>query len=330
MIELTLLYVIFCWAVFKWLRLVPANTWTILTAAILGAGAIGFLVTMMNFYQPATRDARFIFYSTAIISEVNGRIIEVPVKTHQPLKKGDVLARLDPEPFQNQVKSAQASLNLAQRQLRFLELELARNEQLLPSKAVAVEQVDTARDQRDEARDKVQAAEAQLAIAQHNLNHSVITAPTDGYVAQLLVRPGFMTVPLPFAPLMVFVHREPDAFVAAFPQNVIQSVKPGAPVEVFFPFSPGHVFKAKVKQVAAVIAEGQILANGELKSFTAHVPPGKVPVLLEFEAGELDPLALPGGAAGEATVYTGQFPFTNILRRILFRMRSWENYVFAG
>jgi multidrug resistance efflux pump len=330
MIELTIIYAGLCWAVFKWLRLVRVNTWTVLTAVIIGTLGIGFLIVMMNFHQPKTREARFMFYSTAIISEVNGRVLEVPVKARQRMKKGEVLVRLDPEPFKLKVEEAKAGLAIARRSLRFTGTELARYAKLVESHAVPVEQVDTIRDSHDEAEEQVKKLEVQLAEAAYNLEHSVITAPTDGYVAQLMVRPGFMTVPLPFAPLMVFVHEEAELLVGVFSQNVAASIKSGDEVEIAFLGRPGHVFKGKVVQAAAAIAEGQLLASGELQSASRVRPAGRVPVQIQLDEATLGTLHLPEGASGVAAVYTGKFKLTGILRRLLLRMESWRHYVVAA
>ncbi|MCG6282776.1 HlyD family secretion protein, partial [Vibrio diabolicus] len=49
---------------------------------------------------------------------------------------------------------------------------------------------------------------AELRKAQFDLEQTVVRAPTDGYVTQLALRPGVMSVPLPLAPVMTFVHSE--------------------------------------------------------------------------------------------------------------------------
>lgn len=322
-----LLYAVLCWIVFRWLRLVRATTWTVLTAVVIGTFGIGFLVLMMNFYQPYTREARFIFYSTAINAEVNGLVIEVPIQANQPLKKGDVLVRIDPTPFEMRVRGTQAGLALAKRALDFAEEEAKRNQELFEKKVIDPERMDRIRDARDEAADRVKQTEAQLGEIQYQLDHCVIRAPTDGHVAQLLVRPGFKTVPLPFAPLMTFVHAEKEVFIGVFEQNVLRSIDPGDEVEVTFRSAPGYVFHGKVERAAAVIAEGQILASAELQSFTRPQRPGRVPVIITLDSADLAALKLPGGAAGEATIYTGEFKLTELIRRVLLRIQSWKNYL---
>ncbi len=69
---------------------------------------------------------------------------------------------------------------------------------------------------------------AQLDKARWDLEMTVVRAPTDGYVPQLLLRPGMMAVPIPLKPLMMFVVSERPTLVASFQQKTISDIKPGA------------------------------------------------------------------------------------------------------
>jgi multidrug resistance efflux pump len=68
------------------------------------------LVLMLNIGAPSSHDVRVINYSVQIVPRVTGRVIEVPVEPNRPVKKGDVLFRVDPVPFQLKVKAAQANV----------------------------------------------------------------------------------------------------------------------------------------------------------------------------------------------------------------------------
>ena len=65
---------------------------------------------MLNIGAPSSHDVRVINYSVQIVPRVTGRVIEVPVEPNRPVKKGDVLFRIDPVPFQLKVKAAQANV----------------------------------------------------------------------------------------------------------------------------------------------------------------------------------------------------------------------------
>ena len=61
---------------------------------------IFFILLIMNYNHPFTKEARFYFYTTPVVPVVRGEVIEVPVEPNTPLKKGAVLFRIDPRPYQ--------------------------------------------------------------------------------------------------------------------------------------------------------------------------------------------------------------------------------------
>lgn len=126
---LVLIYGAICVVLFKLAR-VPANTWTISTAALVGLVTIGALFVALNFNQPFTTVGRWYFHVTPLYSTVKGLVIDVPVTPNVALRKGDVLFRLDPRPFQDQVDAKRAELAEAEQDARGLKpaLDQARAE----------------------------------------------------------------------------------------------------------------------------------------------------------------------------------------------------------
>lgn len=106
---LILIYVAIAFAIFKIFK-IPVNGFSLLTAALGGIGLIGALLLGMNYNHPFTSQARFYFATTPIIPAVSGRVVEVSAEPNTPLKKGDVLFRIDPVPFENAVKAKEALL----------------------------------------------------------------------------------------------------------------------------------------------------------------------------------------------------------------------------
>ncbi len=106
---LILTYAAMAYAAFRLFK-IPVNGFTLLTAALGGVALIGALLLGMNYNHPFTSQARFYFHTTPIVPAVSGIVIEVPAKTNTPLKKGDVLFRIDPEPFKNAVNAKEAAL----------------------------------------------------------------------------------------------------------------------------------------------------------------------------------------------------------------------------
>ena len=168
---------------------------------------------------------------------------------------------------------------------------------------------------------------AELANAEWELDQTTVRAPTDGRVAQLILRPGMMAVPIPLRPVMVFVPSESVRFIGAFQQNALQRVRAGHEAEVAFKGIPGRVIRGRVSQVLDEMAVGQVSASGQLIDPAERPNPGRV--LAEIEMLEdLGPYDLPGGATGEVAVYTEHWHHFAIIRRILLRMKAWENFIF--
>ena len=168
---------------------------------------------------------------------------------------------------------------------------------------------------------------AELDIKLWELDNTVVRAPTDGMVTQLILRPGMIATTLPLRPTMVFVHAEPARLVASFLQNSILRLEVGAEAEVIFKAVPGRVFKGKIVSVMPVIDKGAVQASGTLIA-QALGPAGRAPVVIELD-DDISGLNLPAGAVAEVAIYTEHVEHVAMIRRILLRMTSWMNYLFS-
>src|SRR6478736_4777161 len=98
------------WLVFIKLKLLPWTTPWKVGVAIFPVVMIALLLLLLNIFAPTTTDVRVVNYVVPVVSQVRGRVIEVPVENNRPVKKGDVLFRIDPTPYENQVHSLEAQL----------------------------------------------------------------------------------------------------------------------------------------------------------------------------------------------------------------------------
>jgi multidrug resistance efflux pump len=168
---------------------------------------------------------------------------------------------------------------------------------------------------------------AQLDKARWDLEQTVVRAPSDGYVPQITLRPGQMAVPLPLKPLMVFVATDQPALIASFKQKTLPGIEPDLEAEAIFKAYPGKSFKLKVRRVMTAMPEGEILASGELLSTTSATAKGYVPVVFDYDE-DIAALNLPAGAQASVAIYTHRVHALSIVRKIILRMKSWENYLF--
>ena len=110
--ELLLLgiYSFFVWLIFIKFKWLPWNTATQVVVAIIPIVGITALILLLNINAPSSADVRVIKYVVPIMPQVRGRVIEVPAEGNRPLKKGDVLLRIDPTPYELEVKALEAQL----------------------------------------------------------------------------------------------------------------------------------------------------------------------------------------------------------------------------
>jgi multidrug resistance efflux pump len=103
-------YSFFVWLIFIKLKLLPWTTPWKVAVAIFPVVAIALMLLLLNIFAPTTSDVRVVNYVVPIVSQVRGRVVEVAVENNRPVKKGDVLFRIDPTPYQNEVHSLEARL----------------------------------------------------------------------------------------------------------------------------------------------------------------------------------------------------------------------------
>ena len=122
--ELLLLgiYSFFVWLIFIKLKWLPWNTATQVTVVIIPVVGLAALILLLNIFAPSSSQVRVYKYTVPIVSQVRGRVIEVPVEEGNVLvRKGDVLFRIDPTPYQLAVNTLEAKLANAGAQQRELE-----------------------------------------------------------------------------------------------------------------------------------------------------------------------------------------------------------------
>jgi multidrug resistance efflux pump len=111
------IYSFFVWLIFIKFKWLPWNITTQVIAATIPIIGIAMLILFLNIFAPSSSDVRVMNYVVPINSRVAGKVIEVPVQPNLPVKKGDVLFRLDRTPFEIQVRSAEANVGSLKAQL---------------------------------------------------------------------------------------------------------------------------------------------------------------------------------------------------------------------
>src|SRR6476659_1899129 len=216
---------------------------------------------------------------------------------------------------------AQAALDVATRNIDAAKQDLAESEAAAEKSRLAYES------ESGGVNTTVARLQAELSDAQYDLDQTVMRAPGPGYVTQMALRPGLYVVPAPLRPVMVFIHTDDEELAAGFQQNSLQRVRAGDEAEIAFDALPGQIVKGQVKHVIDAIATGQLQATGALQDMGIDIPGGRAVAIIDIK-DDTSGYNLPGGAEAQVAVYT---PFAHhfaIIRRILLRMKSWQNFVF--
>ncbi|MDN3921067.1 HlyD family secretion protein [Roseateles violae] len=119
------IYSFFVWLIFIKYKWLPWNTASKVTVVIIPIVALTILILSLNVFAPSSANLRVYKYQIPIVSQVKGRVIEVPVEEGNRLvKKGDVLFKIDPTPYQIDVNVLTAQLATAQGSQREVEESL--------------------------------------------------------------------------------------------------------------------------------------------------------------------------------------------------------------
>jgi multidrug resistance efflux pump len=168
------------------LRLLPV----LLTAvAIAIAAALGWAAWDAYMASPWTRDGTVRAYVVTMAPEVAGRVVQLPVKDNQLVRKGDVLMVIDPTDYAIAVEQAQAAMDQARANADNAERE-AQRRAALTTLETSEEEKQTYRTNAIAAEASFRQATASLAHAKVDLERTTIRAPVNGYVTNLQVQLG--------------------------------------------------------------------------------------------------------------------------------------------
>ena len=119
------IYSFFVWLIFIKLKWLPWNKTSQVTVVIIPIVALTALILLLNIVAPSSADVRVIKYVVQVVPQVRGMVTEVPVEGNAPVRRGDVLFRIDPTPFQLRVDALTAQLATAEASVRELNEQLA-------------------------------------------------------------------------------------------------------------------------------------------------------------------------------------------------------------
>ena len=156
------IYCFFVWLIFIKFKLLPWTTPWKVAVAIFPVVVLAATILLLNIFAPTTTDVRVIKYVVPIVSQVRGRVIEVPVENNRPVKKGDVLFRIDPTPYAAEVRALEAQLASEAAKVGAEQAKLGESQSRLPDAASSERQLN---EQLKQATSNVAALQASLDLA---------------------------------------------------------------------------------------------------------------------------------------------------------------------
>jgi multidrug resistance efflux pump len=347
---LLIIYSTIVWFIFfkkKWL---PWNITSQVIVVTIPVICLAIIILFMNIVAPSSADVRAMNYVIPIVPRVTGQVTEVPIEPNRPIKKGDVLFKMDPEPFDAAVKSAEATLRGLEDQLNNA---VAKKAALVPRIDLAKKRVDqftalvstgagkradleqaqsdlgnleseflAADATESQSKSQIVKSTADLRNAKYDLAGCVHVAPANGRVANLALRPGVRATQFATMPVMSFIEEDEPWVIAFFHQNELRYVEPGNEAEIFVEMYPGRIIKCKVDSILWATAQGQMPISGNLPNTQPiAAPEQRIAVRLLVDAKDQG-LFLAAGARGHGAIYTEKGKFLHIIRKVFVRVST--------
>jgi multidrug efflux system membrane fusion protein len=163
--------------------------------------------------------------TAAIRSQVTGILESVDFTEGQAVRRGDVLARIDPRVFQAQLDQAQAQLARDQALLANQQTNLGRDEPLLQRGFATDERVTGERAQVAQTQSSLKADQAAIGLARTQLDFATLRAPFDGVTGLRLIDPGNIIRPTDATGIVVLTQVQPISVVFTLPAAEIAAVQ---------------------------------------------------------------------------------------------------------
>ena len=210
-------------------------------AMVAVAAVLGVALWQVYMVSPWTRDGRVRAYVVDIAPEVAGTVVQLLIHDNEFVHKGDALFAIDPSRYRLSMAQAQASLEGATDSLRLRQSDVKRRQGL--TGIVSAEEQEQFRSQSSQAQSNVDSAQAQLDTAKLNLQRSVVFAPVNGYVTNLLLRVGDYVAA--GSPRLALVDADSFWVNGYFEETKLDHVSVGDPARIrlmgYRPLLDGHV-----------------------------------------------------------------------------------------
>jgi len=235
-------------------------------------------------------------------TQVSGQVSAIHADFNDAVKKGELIARIDPTLQEQAVREARANVERSRAELEQAERAYERNRQLYETKVVTQSELEAVQYARSVAKANMQSAEVSLDRARRNLAYTSIHAPIDGIVVERNVDVGQTVAASLSAPQLFLIANDLSRMqiLAAVDESDIGLIHDGQPVNFTVQPYPNETFTGTVRQVRLQSTTTENVVNYTVVVEVAN-PDGKLmpgmTATVEFVTGSAaDVLTVPNAA----------------------------------
>lgn len=212
------------------------------------------------------------YNTVSIVSRVDGELVNVAFREGQDVQVGDLLAQIDPRPFEAQLRQSEAARDRDRASLATVKLDFGRSTELLGQGFATRQTYDTQKNQIAQLEAAIRSDDAAIDYANLQLNYSRITSPLAGRTGVRLLDAGNVVRAAAPAPLVLITQLKPISVVFSLPQGLLPEIfaaaKAGGQLPVF----------AYVQNGQQPVAQGRL----EIVDNTIDQPTGSVRLKASF------------------------------------------------
>jgi multidrug efflux system membrane fusion protein len=182
---------------------------------------------------------------------IGGKIVARYVDVGARVRRGQVLARLDPADVGLQADAAKAQVAATETEYKFAQAEFERYQNLHREKFISASALDAKRNTLDANRAKFEQAKANLAVSQNQASYATLVASEDGIVTTVNAEPGQVVAA---GQSVARIAREEEREVAiSVPENRIGELKSAQQLVAVLSANPGRTYAARVREVSPAV-----------------------------------------------------------------------------
>ena len=235
-------------------------------------------------------------------TQVSGQVSQIYVDFNDQVKKGQLLARIDPTLQQQAVEDAQAQLDKAQATFSAAQDDYNRNKALFDARVLTAAEFESSKSNFSVQQAAVKSAQIAVDRAKQNLSYTSIYSPIDGVIVERNVDVGQTVAASLSAPQLFLIANDLSEMqiLAAVDESDIGQIKDNQPVQFTVQSYPGQQFNGTVKQVRLQSTTTDNVVNYTavvaVKNDAGKLLPGMTATVAFTTASATDVLTVPSAA----------------------------------